>query len=267
MRTLLATLALATLASAAPTHVVGTLDTARETGDYTPLTGYVLLSYQTFTAGNNSVFPAHTLRLPITAGRFDAWLEPGSYLLAWGNIGEAEYRTLTVPASSTAVNLAACLSTTPAEPLAQITLQQFSPSGAVVGDVATYTTSGWAPRPVSGGTGPPGSGGLSYYLSGLIAGPDTSGTITGATHGLTAAGCPLTVSFRDDASPNEYMTVGYKVDPASCDMSYAFGFPQTNYYVIMFGVAGAGAGALSYAALTNAQFLAMTNPQFLAMTN
>lgn len=155
MRTILAALALAAVAGAAQTHVVGLLAAA---GDYTPPTGYVILSWQTFTAGDNTVYPAHTTRLEIQKGKFDAWLEPGSYLLAWGNIGNPELRTLTVPASTTPVALAACITTTPTEPLAQFSLQQLSPSGATVGQVIAYTSTGWAPSTVAGAGAIPISG-------------------------------------------------------------------------------------------------------------
>ena len=139
-------------------------------------------------------------------------------------------------------------------------------AGAAGAPGAAGATGATGPQgPAGGGSG---VGTVQSYLSGLIAGPDTTRTITGATHGLAATGCPLMVSFRDAGSGS--LTAGYTVDPGTCDVTVSFASPESNYYVIMLGVAGTSGGSgspLALSSLTNGQLAALTNGQLAALTN
>ena len=93
------------------------------------------------------------------------------------------------------------------------------------------------------------------YISSLISGPVSSGTLTGATHGYVASGCPLLVGFRDNASPQNAITASWTVAPSTCDVAYSFASPQSNFYVIVNGATGVqgAAGSNGSAGATGAQ--------------
>lgn len=71
----------------------------------------------------------------------------------------------------------------------------------------------------------------SCYMSALIAGPDTTKTITGATHGLGNEA--LMVTVYDNSSPRNVILVGWSVDATSFDVLITFAVAQSNYYVII----------------------------------
>jgi hypothetical protein len=81
----------------------------------------------------------------------------------------------------------------------------------------------------SGGSSPP-------YISSLVAGPDSTKTIRGATHGFATTA--LLVAVYDNASPRNALAIGWTVDAATHDVTITFGTPQSNYYVVINGGVG-----------------------------
>lgn len=114
-----------------------------------------------------------------------------------------------------------------------------------------------------GADGTAAANGLTYYSSTLTAGPDSTKTITGVTHGLKY---PLTVQVYDNATPRNAVQVGWTVDASTYDVALTFGAAQSNYYVAIFGPSNS-ASTLSWSTLTNANWSAMTNAQWAAITN
>jgi hypothetical protein len=81
-----------------------------------------------------------------------------------------------------------------------------------------------------------GSGSGAPYLSTLIAGPDSTKTITGATHGFTTTA--LLVVVYDNATPRRSVLVGWTVNSSTFDVVITFASPQSNYYVVINGGVG-----------------------------
>jgi hypothetical protein len=104
---------------------------------------------------------------------------------------------------------------------------------------AGSTKADWVFSAPTGQQGPQGIQGIqgdqgaqgSCYMSALIAGPDTTKTITGATHGLGNAA--LMVTVYDNSSPRNVILVGWSVDATSFDVLITFAVAQSNYYVII----------------------------------
>jgi hypothetical protein len=71
-------------------------------------------------------------------------------------------------------------------------------------------------------------GGTPAYIS-LIAGPDTTKTITGATHGYATAG--LLVQVYDNASPRNAIAAGWTVNASTFDViiTFASASPTTTW--------------------------------------
>ncbi len=67
------------------------------------------------------------------------------------------------------------------------------------------------------------------YLSSLVTGPDSSKTISGATHGFTSIG--LRVCVFDNSSPRNPIDVGWTVSAVNYDVVITFAVAQSNYYV------------------------------------
>ncbi len=88
-----------------------------------------------------------------------------------------------------------------------------------------------------GGTNGSGSGGGPPYITNLIAGPDTTKTISGATHGFTTPG--LLVAVYDNATPRNAISAGWTVNPTSYDVTITFAATQSSYYVVINGGTGA----------------------------
>jgi hypothetical protein len=90
----------------------------------------------------------------------------------------------------------------------------------------------------TGPTGPVGGGGGggAPYISSLITGPDTTKTITGATHGFTTAA--LLVAVYDNATPRNAIAAGWTVNSSTYDVAITFGSAQSNYYVVINGGVG-----------------------------
>lgn len=88
---------------------------------------------------------------------------------------------------------------------------------------------------LAGDVGPAGVS-TNAYISSLIAGPDTTKTITGATHGYATAG--LLVQVYDNSSPRNAIEVGWTVDAATYDVVITFAVAQSDYYVVINGAAG-----------------------------
>ena len=76
----------------------------------------------------------------------------------------------------------------------------------------------------------------SAYMSPLQAGPDSTKTIMGATHGFATTA--LLVAAYDDASPRNAIPVGWKVNPSNYDVTLTFPSSQSNYYVVINGGVG-----------------------------
>ena len=81
-----------------------------------------------------------------------------------------------------------------------------------------------------------GGGGAAAYISPLMAGPDTTRTIAGATHGFATTA--LLVMAYDNASPRNAISVGWTVNPSTYDVAISFASPQSNYYVMINGGTG-----------------------------
>jgi hypothetical protein len=117
--------------------------------------------------------------------------------------------------------------------------------------LATCRWSGSAWAAVGGGGGSAGA----PYLSSLIAGPDSTKTIAGATHGFATTA--LLVAIYDNASPRNAIAIAWTVNASTYDVVITFGSPQSNYYVVInggvgptgptgaTGATGSGGGALS----------------------
>ena len=116
--------------------------------------------------------------------------------------------------------------------------------------LATCRWSGSAWAAVGGG----GGGGGAPFLSSLIAGPDSTKTIAGATHGFATTA--LLVAVYDNASPRNAIAIAWTVNASTYDVVITFGSPQSNYYVVINGGvgpagptgapgSGGGGGALS----------------------
>ncbi len=95
-----------------------------------------------------------------------------------------------------------------------------------------------------GGSGSTGAGGGSAYVTNLIAGPDTTKTITGSMHGFTTTG--LLVAVYDNATPRNAIAASWSVNAANYDVVITFGAAQSNYYVVING--GSGAAGAGYTA-------------------
>jgi hypothetical protein len=91
--------------------------------------------------------------------------------------------------------------------------------------------------------------GGAVYISGLIAGPDTSKTIAGSVHGYATAA--LLVAVYDNASPRNAIEMGWTVDPSSFDVVVTFAVAQSDYYVVINGASGVQ-GAVGPAGTTGA---------------
>ena len=128
--------------------------------------------------------------------------------------------------------------------------------GSITGNAATASALDHTPTPCSTGFAPTGilangnstgcasiSGGssTSAYISSLIAGPDTTKTITGATHGYTSAA--LLVTVYDNASPRNKVDVGWTVNSSTFDVVITFSSAQSNYYVVINGGTGPAGAA------------------------
>jgi hypothetical protein len=87
-----------------------------------------------------------------------------------------------------------------------------------------------------GGCGSGGGSTGAPYISSLISGPDSTKTVTGATHGFATTA--LLVAVYDNASPRNAISVGWTVNPSTYDVAIAFASPQSNYYVVINGGAG-----------------------------
>ncbi|MEO8367818.1 MAG: hypothetical protein ABI806_01280 [Candidatus Solibacter sp.] len=89
-----------------------------------------------------------------------------------------------------------------------------------------------------GGCGGGSGGGASNtaYLSSLLAGPDLTRTVSGATHGFATSA--LIVAVYDNSSPREAINAGWSVNPATYDVTLTFATPQSNYYVVINGGVG-----------------------------
>jgi hypothetical protein len=81
-----------------------------------------------------------------------------------------------------------------------------------------------------------GGGGRAAYISPLIAGPESTRTVTGGTHGFATAA--LLVGVYDNASPRNAIVVGWTVHPSTYDVAITFASPQSNYYVVINGGVG-----------------------------
>jgi hypothetical protein len=116
--------------------------------------------------------------------------------------------------------------------------------GSVQADLRS-TGSAWVV--ISGG-----GGGAAPYLSSLIAGPDSTKTIAGATHGFATTA--LLVAVYDNASPRNALAIAWTVNASSYDVVITFGSPQSNYYVVINGGVGAqgSAGSAGPAGATGA---------------
>ena len=95
-----------------------------------------------------------------------------------------------------------------------------------------WSGSAWAAVGGSGG----GGGGSAPYLTSLIAGPDSTKTIAGATHGFATTA--LLVAVYDNASPRNAMAIAWTVNASTYDVVITFGSPQSNYYVVINGGVG-----------------------------
>ena len=83
---------------------------------------------------------------------------------------------------------------------------------------------------------------MNSYISSLNVGPDTSKTITGATHGFATTA--LLVGIYDNASPRNAITAAVAVNASNYDVVITFASPQSNYYVVINGGIGpAGPGS------------------------
>ena len=78
-----------------------------------------------------------------------------------------------------------------------------------------------------------GGGGTAAYISPLMTGPDTTRTISGATHGFATTA--LLVTVYDNASPRNAISVGWTVNASTYDVAVTFATPQSNYYVTIVG--------------------------------
>jgi hypothetical protein len=106
-------------------------------------------------------------------------------------------------------------------------------AGAAESDwVFSAPTGQQGPQGIQGIQGIQGAQG-SCYMSALIAGPDTTKTITGATHGLGNAA--LMVQVYDNSSPRNAISVGWSVNATTFDVLISFAVAQSNYYVIVVG--------------------------------
>lgn len=97
---------------------------------------------------------------------------------------------------------------------------------------ATGTPGTWSLQ----GSGSGGGSAIAPYLSGLIAGPDLTKTITAAVHHFATPA--LLVAVYDNATPREVITAGWTVDPMTYDVVVTFASPQSNYYVVINGGTG-----------------------------
>jgi hypothetical protein len=89
----------------------------------------------------------------------------------------------------------------------------------------------------TGGTGGGnGSANGGPYLSNLIAGPDTTKTISGATHGFATTG--LLVAVYDNATPRNAISAAWTVNASTYDVVINFAAPQSSYYVVINGGTG-----------------------------
>ncbi|MCU1234471.1 MAG: hypothetical protein JWP63_2438 [Candidatus Solibacter sp.] len=90
----------------------------------------------------------------------------------------------------------------------------------------------------TGGTGGGGTGGVGGppYITNLIAGPDTTKTIAGTTHGFATSG--LLVAVYDNATPRNAISAGWTVNPSTYDVVITFAAAQSNYYVVINGGSG-----------------------------
>ena len=86
-----------------------------------------------------------------------------------------------------------------------------------------------------------GGGGATAYISSLLSGPDSTRTITGATHGFATTA--LLVAVYDNASPRNAISVGWTVNSSTYDVTLAFASPQSNYYVVINGGVGPAGAA------------------------
>jgi len=87
-----------------------------------------------------------------------------------------------------------------------------------------------------GSAGGGGGNGAAAYISSLMTGPDTTRTITGATHGFATTA--LLVGVYDNASPRNAVSAGWTVNPSTYDVTISFASPQSNYYVVINGGVG-----------------------------
>jgi len=150
VRPFLAALALAIAAAAAPTHVTGSIANA----DNTRPTGFLILSWTTFSS-NTTLYKSGSITKPVANGTVDLWLEPGYYTAQWGGSRGVETMTLYVPASSTTVDILACLLTD----TTKLPVDQLAPSGASAGQILGFVNGIWAPINAPSGAGGGGGSG------------------------------------------------------------------------------------------------------------
>ncbi len=74
------------------------------------------------------------------------------------------------------------------------------------------------------------------YVSSLFTGPDSTRTVSGATHGFATTA--LVVAVYDNASPRNAINVNYAVNPSTYDVTITFASPQSSYYVTINGGVG-----------------------------
>ena len=126
----------------------------------------------------------------------------------------------------------------------------------------------------AGTTGAPGAIGpaatpVPPYMSGLIAGPDTSKTILGTTHGIATAA--LIVAVYDNSTPKRHgIDCGPPdVDPVTFDVTITFAVAQSDYYVVINGggspgtSGGAPSGTGMVAVTSGVPRLAVANTDYM----
>jgi hypothetical protein len=160
--------------------------------------------------------------------------------------GGRDYKgTLKASGSVSAVDFTGAGSTAPikagtgaSRPTACTQGQVYFSTDAAAGQNLYFCTITGAPgqwTQMSGSAGG-GGGGTAPYISPLTAGPDTTKTITGATHGFATTA--LLVMAYDNATPRNAISVGWTVNPSTYDVSIAFASAQSNYYVMINGGTG-----------------------------
>lgn len=115
-----------------------------------------------------------------------------------------------------------------------IPLDATTVSAPVDGQVLAYSAASGSYKAVTPTGG--GGGGSPPYISALIPGPDTTHTITGATHGFATTA--LLVQVYDNAAPRNAIEAGWTVNASTYDVIVTFATPQSNYYIVINGGVG-----------------------------